>query len=106
MWVRINGESKMMKHLVLAIAISILGFGAASADYHKDQPPGPERGQGLSGHGAESSGGKSTDAISKAKGEGKHGRTDSDSHSDSFNYSDTGKKAKKDKKDTKANKDK
>jgi hypothetical protein len=87
----------MMKHLVLAVAISILGIGAASADHHKDQPPGPERGEGLSGQGAESSGGKSTDAISKAKGEGKHGRSDSDSHSDTD---------KKDKKDKKAKKDK
>ena len=52
-----------MKHLVLAVLISVFGLGPALADHHKEQPPGPERGQGVSGQGAKSSGGKSTDAI-------------------------------------------
>jgi len=87
-----------MKHLVTLVAVLFLGIGTASADHHKEQPPGPERGQGLSGQGAESSGGQSADAISKTKakkGKG-HSKQDSDNGGDSDSGND--KKAKKDKK--------
>ncbi len=60
-----------MKHLVALVAVLLLGIGTASAGHHNAQPPGPERGQGLSGQGAKSSGGKSTEAILKNNGKGK-----------------------------------
>jgi hypothetical protein len=72
-----------MKFIVTLAAFLFLGIGAASADHHGEQSSGPEHGQGLKGQGAESSGGKSTEAIQKDKD------SDSDTDSDSGQDSDS-----------------
>jgi hypothetical protein len=56
-----------MNYLAIATTLLFLGASPALADHHGKPPPGPERGQGLSGQGAESSGGKSSEAIRKPK---------------------------------------